>query len=59
MKCRFINCIGNDFLPHIPTLEISEAAVTNISQYYRELLPSMFVVSRSDFLFGFALTMQR
>lgn len=37
----FCMLIGNDFLPALPTLDISEGALNNIFKIYKELLPQL------------------
>jgi 5'-3' exonuclease len=32
---------GNDFIPHLPSLDIGEGALDLLLQYYREHLPSL------------------
>jgi 5'-3' exoribonuclease 2 len=33
--------VGNDFLPHLPSLQIREGAIDTIMVIYKNLLPSM------------------
>jgi 5'-3' exonuclease len=33
--------VGNDFLPHLPGLDIAEGSLNLIFQFYKELLPTM------------------
>jgi 5'-3' exoribonuclease 2 len=33
--------IGNDFIPSLPTLDISEGALDNLIDFYKKLLPTM------------------
>jgi len=33
--------VGNDFLPHLPVLQINEKAIDRMIELYKELLPSM------------------
>jgi len=33
--------VGNDFLPHLPSLDIHEGALDTLSQLYKELLPTL------------------
>ena len=37
----FCMLIGNDFLPHSPTLDISEGAMTSMFDTYKRILPTM------------------
>lgn len=37
----FCMLVGNDFLPHSPTLDIAEGALTHMFEVYQRLLPSL------------------
>ncbi|GIQ88087.1 5'-3' exoribonuclease, partial [Kipferlia bialata] len=44
---------GNDFLPHLPSLEINENAIIRMMLVYKELLPTLdgYITDKGDFEF--------
>ena len=46
--------VGNDFLPHLPSLQIREGALDSIMVMYKSLLPSMagYLTNQDKVLFA-------